>query len=86
MLAREVAHAHRGSFVLGIADRISRFAQALYIGPGLAALNIFRCMTGDEHVAWLTVALLVLAPALMTLLQSRFLRRARSTPTPRRRC
>ncbi len=71
VLAREVAHAQRGDLVvLGIADWISRFAQAgYYVGLALAALNILRGISGGEAVSWLSVALLILAPALMTLLQ-----------------
>ncbi len=71
VLAREVAHAQRGDLlVFGIADWISRFAQAgYYIGLALAALNILRGISGGEAVSWLSVALLIVAPALMTLLQ-----------------
>jgi heat shock protein HtpX len=71
VLAREVAHAQRGDLlVFGIADWISRFAQAgYYIGLALAALNILRGISGGEAVSWLSVALLTLAPALMTQLQ-----------------
>ena len=71
VLAREVAHAQRGDLlVLGIADWISRFAQAgYYVGLALAGLNILRGISGGEAVSWLSVALLILAPALMTLLQ-----------------
>ena len=71
VLAREVAHAQRGDLlVFGIADWISRFAQAgYYIGLALAALNILRGISGGEAVSWLSVALLILAPALMTQLQ-----------------
>jgi len=71
VLAREVAHAQRGDLVvLGIADWISRFAQAgYYVGLALAALNIWRGISGGEAVSWLSVALLIAAPALMTLLQ-----------------
>ena len=71
VLAREVAHAQRGDLlVFGIADWISRFAQAgYYIGLALAVLNILRGISGGEAVSWLSIALLILAPALMTLLQ-----------------
>ena len=71
MLAREVAHAKRGDLlVLGIADWITRAAQALYyVGLGLAALNILRGIGGGEPVSWLSVILLILAPALMGLVQ-----------------
>ncbi len=71
ILAREVAHAQRGDLlVFGIADVITRCAQALYyIGLTLAALNILRSIGGGEPTSWLSVVLLVLAPVLMTLLQ-----------------
>ena len=71
VLAREVAHAQRGDlFVLGIADIVSRCAQALYyVGLALAALNVLRGISGGETVPWLSVLLLVLAPTLMTSLQ-----------------
>ena len=71
VLAREVAHAQRGDLlVFGIADWISRFSHAgYYSGLALAALNILRGISGGEPVSWLSVALLILAPALMTLLQ-----------------
>jgi heat shock protein HtpX len=72
VLAREVAHAQRGDLlVLGIADFVSRCAQGLYyVGLALAALNILRGISGGEPVSWLSVVLLILAPALMTLLQN----------------
>lgn len=71
VLAHEMGHVRRGDLlVLGIADIVTRFAQALYyLGLGLAALNVFRLLTGEERISWLTVALLVLAPALLNLLQ-----------------
>ena len=76
VLAREVAHAQRGDLlVLGIADFVSRCAQGLYyVGLALAALNILRGIAGGEPVSWLSVLLLILAPALMTLLQLGFSR------------
>jgi heat shock protein HtpX len=71
VLAHEIGHVRRGDlFALGIADLVTRFAQALYyLGLGLAALNVSRLLTGYETVAWLTVVLLILAPALLNLLQ-----------------
>lgn len=71
VLAREVAHAKRGDlFVFGIADLISRCAQGLfYVGAGLAALNILAAISGGERVPWLSILLMILAPALMNLLQ-----------------
>jgi heat shock protein HtpX len=73
VLAREIAHVGLGDLpLLGIADVVTRFAQALYyLGLGLAALNLWRLLTGDELVSWWTVALLILAPALLNLLQLR---------------
>lgn len=71
VLAREVAHAQRGDLlVLGIADGIARCAQAyFYVGVALAALNVLVSIGGGERFPWVSVALLVLAPTLMTLLQ-----------------
>ncbi len=71
ILAHEISHVCLGDLpVLGIADMVTRFAQALYyLGLGLAALNLWRLITGDDLVPWLTIVLLVLAPALMNLLQ-----------------
>ena len=71
VIAREVAHAQRADlFVYGIADLISRCAQGLYyVGLFLAALNILAAISGGERTPWLSVVLMVLAPALMNLLQ-----------------
>jgi len=71
VLAREISHVRRGDLiVLGVADLLTRCAQVLYyLGLGLAVLNLFRLLTRDELVSWWSVALLVLAPALMNLLQ-----------------
>jgi heat shock protein HtpX len=71
ILAREVSHVCLGDLlVFGIADIVTRLAQALYyLGLALAALNLWHLVTGDDLVTWWTVALLVLAPALLNLLQ-----------------
>jgi heat shock protein HtpX len=71
ILAREVAHAQRGDLlVLGIADLVTRCAQGLYfVGLALAGLNILRGVSGGEAVSWWSVALLILAPTLMTFMQ-----------------
>jgi heat shock protein HtpX len=71
VLAREVAHAQRGDLlVLGIADLVTRCAQAFYyLGLALAAINILRGIGGGEPVPWVSVLLLILAPMLMTMLQ-----------------
>lgn len=71
VLAREIAHAQRGDLVVfGIADWISRCAQGLYyVGLLFAALNVLSAIGGGERTPWLTVVLMVLAPALMNFLQ-----------------
>jgi heat shock protein HtpX len=73
VLAHEISHLRRGDFLaFGVADIVTRFAQALYfLGLVLAALNLFRLLSGDELIPWLTIAVLVLAPALLNLLQLR---------------
>ncbi len=71
VLAHEISHACLGDLlVFRIADIVTRLAQALYyLGLALAALNLWRLITGDDLVSWVTVALLVLAPILLNLLQ-----------------
>jgi heat shock protein HtpX len=73
VLAREVSLIAFGDLLaFGIADIVTRIAQALYyVGLALAALNLFRLISGEDLVSWLTVALFVLAPALLNLLQLR---------------
>ena len=71
VFAREVSHIARGDLTaLAVADLVTRAAQLLYYaGLALAALNLYHLLTGDELVSWWSVALLVLAPALLNLLQ-----------------
>ncbi len=71
ILAREIAYAQRGDlFTFGVADIISRCAQGLYYGGlALAVLNVLAAVTGGDTIPWLSVALMVLAPALMNALQ-----------------
>jgi heat shock protein HtpX len=71
VLAHEISHVCMGDLaVFGIADLVTRFAQALYyVGLALAALNLWHLVTGDDLVSWWTVALLVLAPAALNMLQ-----------------
>jgi heat shock protein HtpX len=71
VLAREVAHAQRGDLlVFGIADWISRCAQGLYyFGLLLAVLNVLSGIGGGERTSWQSIAVMVLAPTLMSLLQ-----------------
>jgi heat shock protein HtpX len=71
ILAHEISHMCLGDLtVFAIADIVTRCAQALYyLGIALAALNLWRLITGEDLVSWLTVVLLVMAPALLNLLQ-----------------
>ena len=71
VLAREVSHVGFGDlYVLSIADWVTRAAQAVYYaGLALGAINLWRLITGDELISWLTVVLFLLTPLLMNLLQ-----------------
>ncbi len=71
VFAREIGHIAQGDLtVFAVADLVSRAAQLMYYaGLALAALNLYHFVTGDELVSWWSVALLVLAPALLNLLQ-----------------
>jgi heat shock protein HtpX len=71
VFAREVSHIARGDlFALAVADFVSRAAQLLYYtGLALAAANLYHLLTHDELVSWWSVALLVLAPMLLNLVQ-----------------
>lgn len=73
VLARQVSLIRYGDLLaFSIADIVTRIAQALYYaGLALAALNLFRLISREELVPWLTVALFVLAPALLNLVQLR---------------
>jgi heat shock protein HtpX len=71
VLALEISHVRRGDpLALGIADLVTRCAQGLYfVGLGLTALNVWRLIIGEELVSWWSVALLILTPALLNILQ-----------------
>lgn len=71
VLAHEISHIRNKDLaVLGLADTMSRLAQALpYVAIFLAFLNILGWITGDQAVSWYAVALLYLAPAITSLLQ-----------------
>ncbi len=71
VFAREVSHIARGDLtVLAVADLVTRAAQLMYYaGLVLGARNLYRLLINDELVSWWSVALLVLAPALLNLLQ-----------------
>ena len=71
VFAREVSHIAQGDLtVLAVADFVTRAGQLMYYaGVALAALNLYHLLTHDELVSWWSVALLVLAPVLLNLLQ-----------------
>jgi heat shock protein HtpX len=77
VFAREISHiAFADLTVLTIADLVSRAAQLMYYtGLVLAARNLYHLLINDELVSWWSVALLVLAPALLNLLQLNLSRR-----------
>jgi heat shock protein HtpX len=71
VLAHEIAHIRRGDLtVFAVSDVVTRFAQALYYaGLALVVINALRFIAGDEPVSWSMVLLLVLAPAIINLVQ-----------------
>jgi len=71
VLAHEISHIRNKDLaVLGLADTMSRLAQALpFVAIFLLALNLLGLLTGDQAVPWSAVALLYLAPTITSLLQ-----------------
>jgi heat shock protein HtpX len=71
VMAHETAHiANNDLAVLGLADMLSRLTHSLpYAALILAAGNLLGIVFGDQVVSWGVVALLYLAPLLMSLLQ-----------------
>lgn len=71
VLAHEMSHIRNNDlWVMGLADVVSRFTQALsYAGIFAAALNVFGLFQGETVVNWFAVLLLYLAPTLSSLLQ-----------------
>lgn len=71
VLAHEVSHVRNNDlWIMGLADTMSRLTSLLsYFGLFLLALNLPLLLAGAAVVPWLLVAVLVLAPTLMSLLQ-----------------
>lgn len=71
ILAHEISQIRDGNlFALTVADLVSRAAQLMYYaGLTLGAVNVWHLVTGDLLYSWWSIALLVLAPALLNLLQ-----------------
>jgi heat shock protein HtpX len=72
VVSGEVAQIGMGNlFLFNVADFVTRCAQGLYYaGLALVAVNVWRLITHEDFVSWWTVALFILAPALMNLLQT----------------
>ncbi len=71
VLAHEMSHIRNNDlWVMGIADVLTRIAQALaYVAIVLAVMNVFAALQGEQAASWLAIALLYLAPTLSSLLQ-----------------
>ncbi len=71
VLAHEVSHiAHRDLWLMSIADVMGRLvALSSLLGQLLVLINLPLMMAGQQVVPWRTVALLLLAPTIMSLLQ-----------------
>lgn len=71
VLAHEIAHiSNRDLVVMGVADLMSRLTALLSnLGVLLVLLNLPLVMLGQAAVNWTAVLLLLLAPAIGTLLQ-----------------
>ncbi|MFQ5955163.1 MAG: zinc metalloprotease HtpX [Kiloniellales bacterium] len=71
VLAHEVSHiANNDLWIMSVADAMSRVTGLLsYFGLFLLAVNLPLIMVGAVTAPWLLVALLILAPTLMSLLQ-----------------
>jgi heat shock protein HtpX len=71
VLAHEVSHIRNNDlWIMGLADIVSRFTQALsYMAVLLATLNIAAMATGLVVISWGAVLILYLAPLASSLLQ-----------------
>jgi heat shock protein HtpX len=71
VLAHEVSHIRNNDlWIMGLADIVSRFTQALsYTAVLLATLNIAAMATGLVVISWGAVLILYLAPLASSLLQ-----------------
>ena len=71
VLAHEVSHIRNGDlWIMGLADTIGRLTGAMsFLGVALLLVNLPLLLLDPGSVPWLLVALLVLAPSLVGLLQ-----------------
>ena len=71
VLAHEISHiANRDLWIMGLADIMARLTTLTsYVGQFLLLFNLPLLLTGRAHVSWFAIALLILSPSLMSLLQ-----------------
>jgi len=71
VLAHEVSHIrHRDTWIMGLADLISRITVSLsYLGQLLLLLNLPLLLLGAAPLSWWAVLLLIFAPTLTALIQ-----------------
>ncbi|MGM0560901.1 MAG: zinc metalloprotease HtpX [Pseudomonadota bacterium] len=71
VMAHEISHlANNDLWIMNLADSLSRLTTLLsYLGIFLLALNLPLLLTNSLAIPWLLIALLILAPSLLTLLQ-----------------
>lgn len=71
VLAHEVSHIRNGDLlVMGLADAMSRFTQALStLAMVLASFNFLGMLAGVTFVSWWAILVLYLAPLVSSLLQ-----------------
>lgn len=71
VLAHEMSHIRNNDLhVMGFADLVTRLLQFLsYVALALTAVNLLFALRQEQFVAWGTILLLYLAPAISSLLQ-----------------
>jgi heat shock protein HtpX len=71
VLAHEISHIRNNDLqVMAMADVVTRFLVVLsYVALGLAVMNLFAMLQGEQVVSWWVVVLLYTAPAVSSLLQ-----------------
>lgn len=71
VLAHEMSHIRNNDLaVMGLADAMTRFTQALaYVAVFLALMNVPAVLLGQPGFPWLGILLLYVAPTLSSLLQ-----------------
>jgi heat shock protein HtpX len=71
VLAHEMSHIRNNDlWVMGLADAMSRFTQALsYVAVVLFVVNLPGALGGDTSMPWMAIILLYFAPTVSSLLQ-----------------